>query len=104
MASCLRYGVGYQMTMLKAPVSCVHCVDCLLNDSMLPESFILCVLGRQGGTQLAAVTALVTSIPGAEMISNVGTELAFRLPMQESAQLPAMLHEVSVCLFPYFHN
>ena len=78
--------------MLKAPVSRADCTHCRVVP-LRGMTDLVCFVS-QGGTQLAAVTALVTSIPGAEMISNVGTELAFRLPMQESAQLPAMLREV----------
>ncbi len=48
----------------------------------------------QTGCKVSDVTALVKTIPGAELISNVGTELAFRLPMDQSAAFPTMLHQV----------
>ena len=50
----------------------------------------------QAETKVDRVTAVVKRIPGAELISNVGTELSFRLPMHESGKFPAVLAEVGV--------
>ena len=52
----------------------------------------------QSGANVGAVTEIVKSVDGAELLSNVGTELTFRLPMHESAALPAMLSQVRHCV------
>jgi ATP-binding cassette, subfamily A (ABC1), member 3 len=53
---------------------------------------------RQSGTKVDDVTSIVKSIDGAELLSNVGTELSFRLPMHESNKLPTMLGTVRLLL------
>ena len=109
-----NYGVGYQLTFVKASVSgtrgvcvsvCMHvCVSVRASVRMraatvlttpdvslsFPRSW-LC----QSGTDVDAVTAVVKTIPGADLLSNVGTELSFRLPMHESARFAPMLAQVS---------
>lgn len=54
---------------------------------------------HQNGTKVDEVTAIVKTVPGAELMSNVGTELSYRLPIQESALLPTMF--ATVCTHIY---
>ena len=54
---------------------------------------------RQPEVDVDAVARIVSTVPGAELLSNVGTELSFRLPMHESGKFPAMLQAVS----PHLH-
>jgi hypothetical protein len=102
-----NYGVGYQLTVLKAQ-ACRHFTVLLATHRVFMtsdgrwtfanNSFVYCLRLLQGmPSKHDAVCDIVSRIPGAEMISNVGTELSFRLPMQESAKLPAMLKQV--CIF-----
>jgi hypothetical protein len=60
-----QYGVGYQLTLVKDK-------ECAVEQ----------------------VKTLVETIPGAQLISNVGTELSFRLPIQSSGHFPAVLAEL----------
>ena len=94
-----NYGVGYQMTMVKASVrtftglvSLLFGLACVLMRTVL--SHVASYSRFQSGTKIDEVNSTVMAIPGAEVLSNVGTELSFRLPMHESAKFPAMLAQV----------
>ncbi len=52
------------------------------------------MLRIQSDANMFGASQIVLSIAGAQVVSNVGTELSFRLPMQESAHFPAMLERV----------
>ncbi len=41
-----------------------------------------------------ALSQLILSIPEAQLLANVGSELSFRLPMDESASFPAILSQL----------
>jgi hypothetical protein len=45
---------------------------------------------------MAEAIRIVLSIPGSEVLSDIGTELSFRLPMHESASFPGILQQASV--------
>ena len=46
----------------------------------------------------AAITSIVCTVPGARLLSDVGAELSFQLPMQESASFPGMLAKLDDAL------
>ncbi len=55
-----------------------------------------CVLlsGGQDGADTEGVKSILTGIPGAKVLSDVGAELSFQLPIQESAKFPGVLSQV----------
>ena len=50
--------------------------------------------GHQDGARTQDVVNLVREIPGSKVLSDVGAELSFQLPLQESAKFPGVLAKV----------
>ncbi len=56
--------------------------------------YVCVVPFSQAGADVPSVTRLVSTIPGATLLSDVGTELSFQLPMQESSSFPEVFSQV----------
>jgi hypothetical protein len=52
----------------------------------------------QEGARTQDVIDLVSEIPGSKVLSDVGAELSFQLPLQESGRFPTVLAKVWVVL------
>jgi hypothetical protein len=59
------------------------------------------LVAAQADSSMAAAIQIVLSISGSQVLSNVGTELSFRLPMNASGDFPAMLQQVWIICINY---
>jgi hypothetical protein len=96
-----RYGVGYQLTVEKSLV-CDNRGFALGNPPPPPPQrshllgavvFSVCA-AVQEGANADGVKRIVGEIPGSKVLSDVGAELSFQLPIQESARFPQVLAKV----------
>ena len=53
-----------------------------------------CCSAGQSGANVPGVSAIISNIPNSKLLTDVGAELSFQLPMQESGTFPAVLAQV----------
>jgi hypothetical protein len=55
---------------------------------------------QENARPAAEIGTIISEIPGSKLLSDVGAELSFQLPIQESVRFPGVLAKVPVwCAF-----